>query len=187
MTTPANPADAPLTFIDGMNGFIAQGWPARDAEVAAITSEWDASQARAMQLKGERNALRDEVAALTVRVAELERENASLRMHAAEDDAAFESIGERIDGNEDRAALFGRLQRLVEERDSLKAELAELRAACKPFVMYANAVVSPNWPDSTGCSLLFRQPDGSMQHNPNPTLGDCRRLAALLAGKGNQR
>ncbi len=66
--------------------------------------------------------------------------------------------------------------------DYLLAEVERLRQALKPFAVYA-AAVQEGWPDDTGCSLLFKQPDGKLEHNPTVTLGDCRKARQILEGE----
>lgn len=68
------------------------------------------------------------------------------------------------------------------EAELLRAENDRLREALKPFAEYA-AKVSDEWPDSTGTSLLFCQPDGDLAHDPRVTLGDCRRAKEALEAK----
>lgn len=51
--------------------------------------------------------------------------------------------------------------------------------ALRPFAEYALAV-GDGWPDDTGTSLLFRQPDGGLAHAPTVRLGDCRKALAAL-------
>lgn len=60
-----------------------------------------------------------------------------------------------------------------------QARIAALEDALRPFAEYAKRFAL-DWPDSTGTSCLFLQPDGTMQHNPNLTLGHCRKAKEVL-------
>lgn len=58
-----------------------------------------------------------------------------------------------------------------------------LKKVLEPFVTYADAV-RESWPDDTSTSLLFKQPNGELKHNPTVTLGDCRKVKVLLISLG---
>lgn len=64
----------------------------------------------------------------------------------------------------------------------LERELAELRAACEPFVYYAER--HPNAPGSGIVNQIWVAGAERGMGARQPTVNDCRRLAALLATKG---
>lgn len=59
----------------------------------------------------------------------------------------------------------------------VSAELAELRAACEPFVVYAGCHDSKT-PDQHRIGWADM---AVLNDRPAPTVGDCRRIAAMLA------
>lgn len=80
----------------------------------------------------------------------------------------------------DGTILLREIDALRTERDTAIRDRDRLRDTLRPFADYAN-MFTPSWPDTTGCSCLFKQPDGSLEHNPDLNLGHCRAAAALVA------
>jgi len=66
-----------------------------------------------------------------------------------------------------------------DEAKRLTAELAELRAACAPFVKWWQEAVDNIAPNAL--ENAARRPIAYEGRYHGPTLGDCRRIAALLA------
>ncbi len=107
-----------------------------------------------------------EVAALAARIAELEAEVEDRRTQVQ--------------------VMIDDLSDAREERDKLRAELAALKAACEPFAEYAASVDESAHdlnPIDDACPPVggYADPHRPQNAKPVPTIGDCHRLAALLA------
>jgi hypothetical protein len=70
---------------------------------------------------------------------------------------------------------------LSTEHDRLTAELAELRAACEPFAKWCEIGVDVNDQDTDRLDYVYDINGELVTDKRAPTVGDLRRIAALLA------
>lgn len=132
-----------------------------------------------------RQSLGRDLPRVVQRLRYVEAENGRLRVDLTSAQAVCDSLAHRVAAQSEllsQKASRRSADDVEAENAKLTARVRDLEAVIQPFAEYANTV-RQGWPDNTGPSLLFLQPDGSMEHKPRVSLGDCRRAAEALQRK----